>query len=592
MKDKNGGTIKLTAFFSVVLFAVLAVRLWQLQMIKGDEYKLLSYENRLRIEKIPAPRGIIYDRNGKALVKNAAYFNISMPPEMARNVDMEEIAAFIEEDKDEIQKKINRHENPLEPIKLKEGLTFKEVAYFEARLSDHPALAIGVEGTRYYPYGEVGAHLVGYLGRLSPKQVRKKAFRNVPRQAFIGQWGIEKMFDSALRGTPGERVIEVDALGRQLRVIKETPPTRGEDVYLSVDINLQMTAAEAFEGRAGAFVAVKPSTGEVLGLLSSPSFDPNLFSRGIQYSDWVRLTTDKRYPMLNRAIQSQYPPGSTFKIITAIAALEEEAVTPDMKVTCFGNLRRGRWSFDCWRRGGHGTLSMRRAIIESCDVYFYTAGELTGIDNIAWYARELGLGRESGIALVEEKKGLIPDKEWKKEVKDKTWYLGETFNASIGQGFVLATPAQLARMVGAVASGGYLHEPKLTRAVDLPATERLLLDEETLEIVKDALLGVVNERKGTGYAARSRAVRVGGKTGTSQVVAKRHNRKEGEETPYRLRDHAWFVAFAPDEEPEIALAVFVEHGGHGGEAAAPIAKKAIEAYMSGLNDPKGSGDAG
>jgi penicillin-binding protein 2 len=592
MKSSNGIRIKVIAFASSMLFAVLVVRLWQLQVIRGDEYKLHSVENRLRIEKVPAPRGIIYDRNGNALVKNAAYYNVSLLPEMADMADIERIAEFIGEYPDDIKKRIKEHDNPLEMIKLKEGLSFGDVAYYEARMSDHLELRIGLEGTRYYPYGEVGAHLVGYLGRLSPKQAKKDTFRDVPRQAFIGQWGIEKIFDSTLRGTPGSRAIEVDALGRQLRVLKETPPVRGEDVYLSVDINLQKAASKAFKLRAGALVAIKPATGEILGLMSNPSFDPNLFARGIEYSDWVWLTTDKRYPMLNRAVQSQFPPGSTFKIATATAALEVKALTPRDKVTCRGGIRRGRWSFDCWKRGGHGTVSLRKAIIESCDVYFYKAGELAEIDSIAKYARLLGLGRETGIGIVTEKKGLIPDSEWKQRVKNEKWYLGETFNAAIGQGFVLTTPAQLARMVSVVANGGYLHDLRLTRSEEAPNTERLKIDGETLRIIKDALMGVVNERGGTGYAARSRKFKTGGKTGTAQVVSKREDDVDEEDVPYRLRDHAWFVAFAPDEDPEIALAVFVEHGGHGGSAAAPIAKKAIEAYLGGLEDAGEGGDRG
>jgi penicillin-binding protein 2 len=590
VRAEDSRRIRLSTVVSVLLFLVLAARLWQLQIVQGAEYMRLSYDNRLRIEKVPAPRGIIYDRNGKALVKNSAYYNVSILPEMLEDADIGAIADFIGVEPDGILGKIGNEKHPLEPIVLREGLSFAETAFMEARLSDYPALTIVVEETRHYPYGEVSSHLVGYLGRLNSKQAKRDSFKDVPRQAFIGQWGIEKMFDSTLRGTPGARIIEVDALGRHLRVIKETPPVNGDDVYLSIDIDLQKEVAAAFGARTGAFMAIRPSTGEVLGLLSMPSFDPNLFSRGIDYSEWTRLTGDRGYPMLNRALQSHYPPGSTFKIITALAALEEGAITPETNVTCTGGIRRGRWSFGCWRKGGHGRISLRRAIVESCDVYFYHAGKLVGIDGIARYARLLGLGRETGIGLLEEKEGLVPDTEWKMRAKGEPWYLGETFNAAIGQGFVLATPAQLARIIGVVASRGVMNELQLTRVESAPPEgERLKLNEESVDILRGALMDVVNTRHGTAWASRSKVVRMGGKTGTSQVIANKALIGDHEEIPYRFRDHSWFVAFAPEDEPEIALAVFVEHGGHGSEAAAPIARRAVEVYMRGLEKEGGRG---
>jgi penicillin-binding protein 2 len=481
---------------------------------------------------------------------------------------------------------VRRHEDPLEPIKLRDGLTFQEMASIKARLSDYPGLIIHVEQTRYYPYGEVGAHLVGYLGKLGPTELKKEDFKNVPRQAFIGQWGIEKMFDSYLRGKPGRRVIEVDALGRRLRLIKEEPPERGSDLHLSIDLELQKAAEQAFDGKVGALVALKASTGEILAMVSRPSFDPNLFSRGITYQDWVRLAEDKSYPLLNRGLQSQYPPGSTFKIATAIAGLEEGAITPDTTVTCQGAIRVGRWRFRCWKRSGHGKVDLHRAIVESCDVFFYKAGQETGIDAIANYARGLGLEAESGLGLVKEKRGLIPDTEWKRRVKKQSWYLGETFNASIGQGFVLATPMQLARMTSTAVNGGYLYKPTPIRTEEQPEpVSRNPISQETLDIIKKALRGVVSERHGTGRAADSQIVEIGGKTGTAQVISSREETRKEEELPYKLRDHAWFVAFAPVESPEIALAVLVEHGGHGGTAAAPIARKAIEAYVNSSGAP-------
>jgi penicillin-binding protein 2 len=586
MKSKRSRRISLIAFLIFFLFAILAGRLWQLQVVKGNYYAQVSVENRLRLEKIPSPRGIIRDRTGVALVRNAPFFSIALLPEMVDQADLGAIAGFLFMDLGELSDIVRRHEDPLEPIKLRDGLIFQEMASIKARLSDYPGLIIHVEQTRYYPYGEVGAHLVGYLGKLGPTELKKEDFKNVPRQAFIGQWGIEKMFDSYLRGKPGRRVIEVDALGRRLRLIKEEPPERGNDLHLSIDLELQKAAEQAFDGNVGALVALKASTGEILAMVSRPSFDPNLFSRGITYQDWVRLAEDKSYPLLNRGLQSQYPPGSTFKIATAIAGLEEGAITPDTTVTCQGAIRVGRWRFRCWKRSGHGKVDLHRAIVESCDVFFYKAGQEAGIDAIARYARGLGLEAESGLGLVKEKRGLIPDTEWKRRVKKQSWYLGETFNASIGQGFVLATPMQLARMTSTAVNGGYLYKPTPIRTEEQPEpVSRTPISQETLDIIKKALRGVVSERHGTGRAADSQIVEIGGKTGTAQVISSREETRKEEELPYKLRDHAWFVAFAPVESPEIALAVLVEHGGHGGTAAAPIARKAIEAYMNSSGAP-------
>ncbi|GAB4390543.1 MAG: penicillin-binding protein 2 [Thermodesulfovibrionales bacterium] len=577
MKPESSERIRVISFAVVALFAMLTARLWQLQVLQGEELREISSENLLRIEKVPAPRGIIYDRNGKPLVKNSPYYAVALRQEMLREADLGAIAGFLGMDPGEVAERIERRKDPFTPVKLREGLTFEEVAYYEARLSDYPALTVEVEETRHYIYGEVGAHLIGYLGKLNPAQVGQGDFKDVPRESFIGQWGVEKLFDKTLRGTPGRRVIEVDALGRQLRLLEEEKPRKGNDIYLSIDINLQQAAEAAFGERAGALVAMKPSTGEILGLVSKPSFDPNLFSRGISYADWVALVEDPRHPMLNRALQSQYPPGSTFKIITAAAALERGAITPATEQFCSGKIFHGQWSFGCWKKGGHGRLDLYGALVESCDIYFYRAGSAVGIDAIADFARQFGLGRETGIPLVAEKTGLVPDRQWKERTRHRPWYLGETYNAAIGQGYVLATPAQMARVAGAVANGGYLYRPTLLRAEGQPEPiSRVGISEENLRFIRRALGGVVSDGRGTGGAARSRLASIAGKTGTAQVVSE----KTRDKSDASHEDHAWFVAFAPLEDAQIALSVFVEHGGHGGSAAAPVAKVAIEAHLA------------
>ncbi len=579
---KNGyERISVISYPVIVAFLLLVMRLWQLQILQGDEYRKFSEANRLRIVSIPAPRGIIFDRNGIPLVKNSPYYFASIIPDEFDKSKIYHLSKVLNIPAEEILEKItSRDLSPFVPIRLKQGLSFSEIAFIEARRSDFPGLFIEVEVNREYMFGDVGSHLIGYLGKLSPSQVKDPAYKDIPPDMFIGQWGIEKLSDNFLRGAPGKRIIEVNALGREIRLLQEDPPEKGKDITLSIDINLQKESEKAFGDRAGALVAIKPDTGEILGLISKPSFDPNLFTRGISYDDWIALAKDKKNPLLNRALQSQYPPGSTFKIVTAIAGLEEGVITPDTKVDCRGGISYGKWRFGCWRKQGHGVVSLHRAIVESCDVYFYEVGRRLGIDRLHDYAINLGLGKKSGIELGMEREGLIPNAAWKLENKKIPWFLGETFNSAIGQGYVSVTPIQLAVMTSAVVNGGILHKPTLIKDSQPVISGKLNISGNNLELVKKGLFGVVNEPSGTGWAAKSQMTDIAGKTGTAQVVAMKSGvRYYGE----RFRDHAWFVAFAPVEKPEVALAVLVEHGGHGGGTAAPIAHIAIEEYMKSLH---------
>ena len=573
--------ISIIIYFVIIVFLLLIMRLWQLQILQGSEYRKLSEANRLRIIAIPAPRGIIFDRNGMPLVKNSPYYCASLIPDEFDKSKAALLSKVLNIPDKEILEKLDKNAlSHFAPIRLKEGLSFSEVAYIESRRSDFPGLFIEVEAGREYIYGDLGSHLIGYLGKLTPAQLKDPAFKDVPPDAFIGQWGIEKIFDKQLRGTPGKRVTEVNALGREIKLLQGNPPIKGEDITLSLDINLQKEAEKAFGERAGALVAIKPGTGEILGLISKPSFNPNLFTRGISYDEWIALTQDKKKPMLNRALQSQYPPGSTFKIVIAIAALEEGVISPETKVDCRGGINYGKWHFGCWRKHGHGVVSLHKAIVESCDTFFYEAGKRLGIDKIYDYAVILGLGKETGTELGRERYGLIPNTEWKLKNKKLPWFLGETFNAAIGQGYVSVTPIQMAVMTSTIANGGNLYRPTLIKDAKPLISGKIKVNPVTLEIIKSGLYGVVNEPGGTGWAAKSQLTSIGGKTGTAQVVA---INKDSQSLPEKFRDHAWFVAFAPVEKAEIALAVFVEHGGHGGTAAAPIAKRAIEAYIISKN---------
>jgi penicillin-binding protein 2 len=580
VKEKSEKILIIT-YTVIVAFLLLVMRLWQLQILQGSEYRKLSEDNRLRIISIPAPRGIIFDRNGIQLVKNSPYYYASLITKEFDKSKVDSLSKLLNIPAEEIIEKINKNSpSPFVPIRLKEGLPFGEVAYIESRRSDFRGLIIEVEVSREYIYGDVGSHLIGYLGKLNPSQSKDPALKEIPPDTFIGQWGVELLFDKSLRGTLGKRVIEVDALGREIRLLQEKPPIKGKDITLSIDINLQEEAEKAFGEKAGALVAIKPDTGEILGMVSKPSFDPNLFAKGISYDKWIAFTQDKKNPMLNRALQSQYPPGSTFKIVTAIAALEEGIISPETKVDCRGGIDYGRWHFGCWRKQGHGVVSLHRAIVESCDTYFYEAGKRLGIDKIYDYATNLGLGKKTGIELGREKQGLIPNTKWKLKNKKQPWFLGETFNAAIGQGYVAVTPIQLAVMTSIIANGGNLYRPTLIKGAQPIISGKVKIRSDTLEIVKSGLFGVVNEPGGTGWAAKSQLMSIGGKTGTAQVVA---IKRDSQYLPEKFRDHAWFVAFAPVEKPEIALAILVEHGGHGGGAAAPIAKRAIEGYMNSKN---------
>jgi penicillin-binding protein 2 len=579
MQIEQQDTKKLAVAALLILlgFLIILLRLWQLQILQGDVLRKVSESNRLRVIMVPAPRGIIFDRNGIPLVKNTPYFCASIVPEEFDEASIPSLAGVLHVTEDELREKLrNIVRSPFTPVKLKEDLSFDEVSYIEARRSDFPGLIVEIEVGREYLYGGIGAHVIGYLGKLTPVQSKDPEFKDVPLNAFIGQWGVEKFFDKSLRGIAGQRIIEVDAIGREIRLLKENPPVKGTDLTLSLDIALQKAAEDAFEEKAGALVALNPNTGEILGLVSEPSFDPNRFAKGISSEDWNALATDKKVPMLNRAIQSQYPPGSTFKIITAIAALDSGALDTTTKVDCRGGINYGRWHFGCWKKPGHNVVSLHRALVESCDVYFYEAGKRVGFDKVHDYAIMFGLGEETGIPIGRERKGLIPNSRWKREARKDAWYLGETFINSIGQGYVAATPIQMAVMMSAVSNGGNIYRPSILKVSAPVVIKRATVRPDTLETVKNALQGVVNEPGGTGSAAKSSITLIGGKTGTAQVVG---IRKDSKYLAEEFRDHAWFVAFAPVEKPEIALSVLVEHGGHGGSAAAPIAKKAIEAYM-------------
>ena len=581
--------LPLLAAFVFLFTALLILRLWYLQIARGDYYYEQAESNRIRPVKIRPPRGVIYDRNGRPLVENVLTFDISLVPEDAQDLDdaILRLAPIVKMKPDAIRALLDDAapiRTKYEPVKVVEEAPWDEVAYVEAHQDDLPGIIIEPEHRRHYPYGGLGSHQFGYIGKVSRDQRRKD---QTDLGLLTGQGGLEKTYDKLLRGAPGRRMIQVNAAGRKVKDLGIEEPTHGIDLYLTIDLDAQRAAEESLGDRAGAVVAMDPNTGEVLALVSHPNYDPNLFPRGISPKDWVRLSNDPDHPLYNRAIQSVYPPGSTFKIVVSLAGLETGLIKPDDEVTCKGFLMSGKKSFRCWKKGGHGTLSFHQGLVESCDVYFYTMGDRLGFDRVAAEARKLGLGEVTGIPLADEKKGLVPTPAWKQERVHDIWRPADNYMNSIGQGFMLVSPLQNCQLASAVANGGAIYQPQLLKqSRDRETGEitfyspvrkrRLDIDQRVLEEVRSALLGVTSEAGGTAHGAATPMASVAGKTGTAQVIAQK---SAGMRLSEKTQDHAWFIGYAPADKPVIAVAVLVEHGGHGGAAAAPVARQVIEGYL-------------
>jgi len=571
---------------------LLSMRLWYLQVVKGPYYRELSEQNRIRTVDLKPTRGLIFDRHGSLLANNVPSFNLYLTVEDIR--DRDGLAAALEDllglPRAETHKRLVLQARSYLPILVKSGLTLREAALIESHRLDLPGLRIQAESQRNYPHGGLGGHLLGYVGEVSPEQQHEPALTDLPQGSIVGKAGIEKTYDRVIQGLAGEKTVEVDARGNEQATVAVTEQTPGDDLYLSLDLRLQETAETLLGGEAGAVVALDATNGDVLALVSHPTFDPNSLSRGLTASAWEQIATDPRHPLTNRAVQGQYPPGSTFKIMVAAAALESDKWSSNTKVHCAGAFPFGKHVFKDWKKGGHGVMGMEQALINSCDVYFYNIGQRLGIDAIAETARAFGLGQPTGIDLPSERVGIVPSTEWKQRVRKEPWYAGETISVAIGQGYVTVTPLQMAVATAAVANGGILYKPRLVRAIreratgrlqDVPPQDRgtLPLQDRTLVLLQESLHGVVT--RGTGGRARSTMVEIAGKTGTAQTVSARAIPVGAtpEAIPKSFRDHAWFVAYAPADDPKIAVAVIVENSGHGGTFAAPIAKALIENYL-------------
>jgi len=589
--------IKIVVVIFLFAVSVLIVRLGYLQIIKGEEFKKKSENNSVRFRLIKPLRGLVMDRNGIVLVDNKPSFDVLFIPNRnkANDLSVEKLKKLYES-KSMIfpfDPSLLKNAKPYLPVKLDKNVSMEKIALVETNALNLPGIYVDVSPIRLYLDGEVLAPVIGYTGEISKEEMLKSNDKYAYGD-ISGKHGLERFFDEYVRGRRGAELVEVNVYGREIKNLGRIDPASGYNILLTLDADLQKVAWEAIEGKAGSVVAMDPRDGSILAMVSSPSFDPNLFNEGISSDLWSQLQSNPFAPLSNKAISGQYPPGSTYKLIVAAAALEEGIITPDTKVFCNGSFTLGNRTYRCWKKGGHGHVDLHKAIVGSCDVYFYTVGKMLGVDKIAEYAKRFGLGELTGIDLPNEKKGLVPTKDWKLKKKKEVWQMGETISIAIGQGFNLVTTLQLANAFGTFANGGTLWRPYLVKQIQttdgkvykefFPVKRGdLNLKPETIEILSDALRGVVNEPGGTGQNAKLSGVEVCGKTGTSQVLGLPENEKARRRRVISAfyKDHALFACYAPSRNSEIVVAVILENAGGGGAVAAPVARKILSAYFEG-----------
>jgi penicillin-binding protein 2 len=582
---RDPGQRRIVAIASVIALWMLVIlgQLWYLQVLEGGRFLEASDKNRIRIRPIAAPRGILFDRNGVPLVDNRPAFTLSIIPRELddREAVLGRVSTLLGLPYQELVDAVKRvPPDSFLPVRIRRGLTMEDVAKVEEWKVELPGIIVEVEPQRAYPTSRFAAHLLGYVREASDEQMKQGRYR---RGELVGQTGLERLLDEFLRGRDGGERIEVDAMGRAIRVVQQTDPHPGAQVVTTIDRRIQEVAENAMEGKAGAVVVMDPRNGDVLAMVSTPAFPIDQFTGNIERSAWLQLVQDPKHPLLNRASQAVYPPGSVFKIILMAAGLQEGSITPMDRVHCPGHFDYGGRTWKDWKKEGHGSVDLRRGIAQSCDVYFYQQGLRIGAAAIAKYAKAFGLGSPTGMELGTERVGLIPEPRprAKGDRKTRVWTGGDTLNMSIGQGAVLVTPIQVARMMSAVANGGVLWKPRLVQRIERPEQGVVFRDAGHVNgnvelspvvwaLVRDGLWAVVNDG-GTGGAARIAGLDVAGKTGTAQIIA--NSKSE------RGEDHAWFAAFAPLKEPQAVVVVIVERGGHGGEAAAPIARKIFNAIF-------------
>lgn len=593
--DKGKVLIRRSLIMALIKFLLLMViiaRLYYLQVYQADRYKTLADENRISTRLLVPPRGIIFDRNGVTIASNQQNFQALIVAEQAPNVQetldaFKKIMPLSEAEEERIKKDLKRNRSFV-PIKIRDNLSWEEVSRIQLNAPDLPGIVIDEGLTRYYPFGAGMAHILGYVSSVSDKDVKDDPLLEVPGFK-IGKSGIEKYLEKALRGESGNLKLEVNAYGRIMKEIERVDGIPGKDVQLTIDSRLQQKAFELFGEESGAAVLLDVHTGEILAFVSVPSFDPNMMTQGLSTEDWNALLHNERNPLTDKAISGQYSPGSTFKMIVALAALEAGVIKPETRTYCAGKMFLGNHAFHCWKKEGHGHLNVVEALQHSCDIFFYETAQKLGIEKIADMARRFGLGSKINIGLENEKAGLIPDKKWKLRRFGEPWQQGESLISGIGQGYILTTPLQLATMTARLVNGGYEIKPTFLKVSDGEKSKIKKIDVSpaNLELIKEGMYAVVNKPGGTAWRSQFdyHGQRMGGKTGTTQVrritmKERREGIKKESELPWRLRNHALFVGYAPHDNPKYAVAVLVEHGGGGSSVAAPLAGKILrEAIM-------------
>ena len=584
--------VRILALLSALILIGLFFRLWNLQVIHGEKFRSLSENNRIAYRIVRSPRGVIYDSDGRILADNRPSFDVFLIKEDVKNLTktIRTLSQVTNRPTESLRKKVRRA-SPFRPFLIKADVDRRTVAFLEEHRPELPGVFIQVTPLRRYPNGDHAGHLLGTLGEVTPGDLVKLKKLKYRQGDLIGKRGVEFSMENLLRGESGFKQVEVDAYGRELRVVRPFVEKHGFNLQLTLNYELQAKAENLFKEYEGAIVAIDPNDGAILAMVSKPSLDPNKFAGGIQREDWRALRENPLKPLQNRAIRSQYPPGSIFKIGMAFATFSEGVKSPEDKIFCNGGFRFGGRVFHDWKRGGHGYMGLVQSLAQSCDVYYYTVGNLLEIERIAKVARLFGLGSPTGFD-PREKGGLIPSDAWKRKRFKESWYKGETISVSIGQGFNLMTPLQAANLIATTANGGTLWKPYIVRRAfgrdgkiafehKPTAVRRIPIKPEIFNKVQQGLWEVVNGPRGTAKKAAIPGVGVAGKTGTAQTVrlSVTGRKKKPESLPRKFRDHGWFVAYAPFKNPKIAIAILAEHAGRSGSFFAPIARELIAFYL-------------
>jgi penicillin-binding protein 2 len=581
------GRLAVASYIIVGMIGVLLIGFWKLQVIDADRYSSMAERNRVRYIPVIAPRGRMLDRDGRVLVDNRPSFSVLLLRDDPALVEkfLPGISDGLSIPLPDLREQLFNTKNlpKFQPIIIKPDASAADIAFIESHRSDIPVLEmISVSRRRYLPGGFL-AHAAGYVGEVSEQQIESSNGKLRPGD-FAGKTGLERQYNDSLQGTDGMRRVIVNSVGKEVGRLSTQEAIPGKQIQLTIDYDLQQIAEQSLGARPGAVVALDPRTGEVLAMVSHPALDPNDFAVRISNDDWKNLNEDPQKPLLNRAIQAQLAPGSVFKIITATAMLEDKNPPENFTTFCPGYATFYGRQFKCYifGKGSHGVAGLHKAILESCDIFFYNVGMRLGIDRLSYYGTKFGLGRKTGIDLPDEKEGLMPSEEWVQRVYHRKWYAGETISVAIGQGAVITTPLQLARMIGGIAMGGVFKQPHLLKDAPNVSEERFALSQPTVEKITDAMYGVVNEDGGTARNVRLPGIEVSGKSGTAQVIGYATREKFGKQK--KFEDNAWFVGYAPKRNPDIVVAVLVQESGkHGGEAAGPVVKDIIKTYYDKKN---------